>query len=162
MILHSLSTHLVGAAAVLPSRGILRVVHGTEQQLLRSSPAVFRWCRPYMTAPAPSVRKGGKQNEPEGPKEELSADELMAARLQKVKMIRDAGKEPFGYSYNPTHTAAELKVQFAELPAGEEDADSDVAMCGRVLTRRIFGKLAFFTMQVSIASRETVSSGCVT
>jgi lysyl-tRNA synthetase class II len=33
------------------------------------------------------------------------------------------------------------------LEGGEEDEASDVAVAGRIMTRRVFGSLAFFTLQ---------------
>jgi len=34
-----------------------------------------------------------------------------------------------------------------KLADGEEDESADVAVAGRIMTRRVFGKLAFFTLQ---------------
>jgi len=64
-----------------------------------------------------------------------------------VKTIRAAGVEPFAYSYSPTHTALDISRDFGHLEDGEEDESADVTVAGRILTRRIFGKLAFFTLQ---------------
>ena len=51
-------------------------------------------------------------------------------------------------SYNPTMTAAQLATEYMDkLEPGEEDAETDVAVAGRIMTRRVFGKLAFFTLQ---------------
>ncbi|KAL1495189.1 hypothetical protein AB1Y20_017060 [Prymnesium parvum] len=75
--------------------------------------------------------------------------ELIAARLGKAELLRQAGKRAFEYSYERTHTPAALVAQFAALAPGEVDDDADIAVCGRLLARRIFGKLAFFTLQDS-------------
>ena len=80
---------------------------------------------------------------------ELSVDELMAVRLEKAQQMRAAGDEPYAYSFAATHLATQLAEEFASLPAGEVDDDADVAVSGRVLTKRVFGKLAFFTLQDS-------------
>lgn len=146
IMLHSLSSHLAAAAIVNPVRGVLRTAH-IARPLQAFRPAVRVWCTPLMAAAAPPKPRGGKGGKAAEPEKELTTDELMAARLQKAQMLRDAGKEPFEYSYNPTHTAVELAEQFAELPAGEVDDEADVAVCGRILAKRVFGKLAFFTMQ---------------
>jgi len=71
----------------------------------------------------------------------------MAARIEKAEQLRADGGEPFAYAYRPTHTAAELAVQYEDLPAGQEDEQAEVAVSGRLMARRIFGKLAFFTLQ---------------
>ena len=62
-------------------------------------------------------------------------------------MIRGAGKEPYAYTYSPTHTAVELAQQFDHLEPGAEDEEADVCVAGRIMARRVFGKLAFFTIQ---------------
>ena len=47
-----------------------------------------------------------------------------------------------------THSAAALRSEYAALADGEEvEPDVPVAVAGRVMTKRVFGKLAFITMQ---------------
>ena len=148
VMLHSLSSHLL-AAAVVPARGALRAAQlaGHHPSLLPALSSSRFWCLPLMTAASPPAKKKGKA--PAEPEKELTTDELMAARLQKAQALRDAGKEPFSYSYDRTHTAMELAAEFEGLPAGAVDDEADVALCGRIMTKRNFGKLAFFTMQDS-------------
>ena len=86
---------------------------------------------------------------------ELSESELRQNRLDKVQAMRDAGVEPFAYTFAPTTTAAQLAAEYKNddeeggrlLAPGEEDADADVSVAGRIMVRRVFGKLAFFTLQ---------------
>ncbi len=73
-------------------------------------------------------------------------DEIRAARLEKVEQLKAIGMNPYAYHWESTHHAAELQEKFADLPAGEE-ADLQVAIAGRILARRVFGKLAFFNLQ---------------
>lgn len=40
-----------------------------------------------------------------------------------------------------------------KLEAGEEDESADVAVAGRIMVKRVFGKLAFFTLQVDVAGQ---------
>ncbi len=75
-----------------------------------------------------------------------SDDALKAARLQKVKELRDQGTEPYAYRYTPTDHAQDLQDRYADLEAGAEVPDH-VAVAGRIMLRRVFGKLAFFTLQ---------------
>lgn len=42
----------------------------------------------------------------------------MSVRLQ-VAQWREAGKEPYAYSFQRTHMAAQLQELHADLPAGE-------------------------------------------
>ena len=82
------------------------------------------------------------------PVEEMSEKELRYTRLAKVDAMREAGVEPYEYTYRPTHTATELAAMYkGKLEGGEEDETADVAVAGRIMTRRVFGKLAFFTLQ---------------
>jgi lysyl-tRNA synthetase class 2 len=85
----------------------------------------------------------------ESPKPDQSAstlDEIRAARLQKVQQLTEAGLNPFAYRWEKTHSAAELQTKYQDLAAGEE-LDDEVAIAGRILARRVFGKLAFFNIQ---------------
>ncbi|MEO1620119.1 MAG: lysine--tRNA ligase [Cyanobacteria bacterium J06632_3] len=71
---------------------------------------------------------------------------IRAARLQKVEDLKQAGQIPYAYSWDVTHPIADLQEKFADLEAGAED-DFAVAIAGRIMARRVFGKLAFFTVQ---------------
>ena len=80
--------------------------------------------------------------------EEMSESELRLNRLGKVEAMREIGVEPFEYTYETTHTAVQLAELYeGKLEPGEEDEEADVGVAGRVMTRRVFGKLAFFTLQ---------------
>ncbi len=76
----------------------------------------------------------------------MSEEDIRAARLEKVKQLRQLGMNPYAYHWESTHQAAQLQEKFADLPNGEE-VDFDVAVAGRIMARRVFGKLAFFTLQ---------------
>ncbi|MEL7071238.1 MAG: lysine--tRNA ligase [Cyanobacteria bacterium J06581_3] len=71
---------------------------------------------------------------------------IRAARLQKVEDLKQAGQIPYAYSWDITHPIADLQAKFAELEAGVEE-DFAVSIAGRIMARRVFGKLAFFTVQ---------------
>jgi lysyl-tRNA synthetase class 2 len=79
----------------------------------------------------------------------MSESEIRKTRLGKVQAMRDAGIQPFEYRYQPTHTAGQLQTLFeGKLNLGEEDITfGQVAVAGRIMIKRVFGKLAFFTMQ---------------
>ncbi|NJL39345.1 MAG: lysine--tRNA ligase [Leptolyngbyaceae cyanobacterium RM2_2_4] len=76
----------------------------------------------------------------------MSSEEIRAARLDKVAQLRQLGFDPYAYQWESTHHTAELQEKYADLPSGEE-VDVEVAIAGRILARRVFGKLAFFTLQ---------------
>jgi len=89
---------------------------------------------------------GGKQKkkEDEAPP---PVSELRAARLQKVSDMQAAGVNPYEYSWPVTHSAQELQDLFKDLENGTEDEEASVVVAGRIMARRVFGKLAFFTLQ---------------
>ncbi|MBD2446137.1 lysine--tRNA ligase [Nostoc sp. FACHB-152] len=76
----------------------------------------------------------------------MSEEDLRAARLEKVDQIKQLGANPYAYRWESSHHAAQLQDKFADLANGEE-VDLDVAIAGRIMARRVFGKLAFFTLQ---------------
>ena len=71
--------------------------------------------------------------------------ELRETRLEKGKALAALGQGPYGLRFQPSHRTAELQAAHADLPNGEE-RDVAVAVAGRVMTRRVMGKLAFFTL----------------
>jgi len=74
------------------------------------------------------------------------SDELRQTRIEKVEQLKQLGINPYAYRWESTHSAAQLQEKFAELSSGEEDS-IEVAIAGRIMARRVFGKLAFFTLQ---------------
>ncbi len=72
--------------------------------------------------------------------------ELRDTRLEKAEQLRQAGHNPYAYSWKSTHSAAELQKKYADLENGTE-VEVEVAIAGRIMNRRVFGKLAFFTIQ---------------
>lgn len=80
------------------------------------------------------------------PQGHSSLDEIRAARLEKIEQMKQVGVTPYAYRWESTHHAQPLQEQYKDLPNGEE-LDVIVAIAGRIMARRVFGKLAFFTLQ---------------
>ncbi|ACO70583.1 predicted protein [Micromonas commoda] len=76
-----------------------------------------------------------------------SAEEVKALRIAKVAQLRDAGAEPFAYRFDRTHTATQLQSIHKDLADGAEVEGTVEAVCGRVKARRVFGKLAFLSLE---------------
>jgi len=76
----------------------------------------------------------------------MSEEDIRAGRRLKVEQLKELGINPYAYSWECTHQAAQLQEKFADLPTGEE-VDFEVSLAGRIMTRRVMGKLAFFTLQ---------------
>ena len=80
--------------------------------------------------------------------ESMTESEIKSNRLAKVESMRDVNVEPFEYTFDASTSAAQLAADYTDkLEPGEEDEESDIAVAGRIMTRRVFGKLAFFTLQ---------------
>lgn len=75
-----------------------------------------------------------------------SIDDIRATRLQKVTQLQEVGLTPYAYKWSVSHKAAVLQATYGHLTAGEEVAET-VTIAGRIMARRVFGKLAFFTLQ---------------
>ncbi|CAM9266609.1 unnamed protein product, partial [Ectocarpus sp. 12 AP-2014] len=100
-------------------------------------------------------KKGGKAGGGKkggGAAEDTPVAELRAVRIGKAEEIRAAGGNPYAYSWDVTHSSNELQKQWEGLEAGTEDEEAEVSVAGRIMARRVFGKLAFFNMQDSEGS----------
>ena len=71
--------------------------------------------------------------------------DLRETRLEKAQALEALGQGPYGLRFEPSHRTAELQAAHADLANGQE-RDLAVAVAGRVMTRRVMGKLAFFTL----------------
>ena len=71
--------------------------------------------------------------------------DLRETRIAKAAALRKVGREPYAIGFQPTSTAAKLQLEHKDLANGQE-RDVEVCLAGRVLARRVMGKLAFFTL----------------
>ncbi len=83
---------------------------------------------------------------PDNQPHKSSLDEIRATRIEKVEQIKELGLNPYAYKWEISHHAAELQEKYIDLQAGEE-VEEQVAIAGRIVARRVFGKLAFFELQ---------------
>ncbi len=74
-----------------------------------------------------------------------SLSELRDTRLEKAKVLKSLGKGPYGLNFKSTESAVLLQEKYKELPNGSEKIEL-VSIAGRVIARRVMGKLAFFTI----------------
>jgi len=63
--------------------------------------------------------------------------------------LRSKGPDPYAYEWDKTHGASQLQDIYIDLANGEEkNSESDhVSVAGRIVARRVFGKLAFLTLR---------------
>jgi lysyl-tRNA synthetase, class II len=64
---------------------------------------------------------------------------VMRDRIEKLEVLRQRGIEPYGYRFDPTHTAASAR----ELFTGEEEETQSVRVAGRIVSFRDMGKSRF-------------------
>jgi lysyl-tRNA synthetase, class II len=72
--------------------------------------------------------------------------DLRTVRLEKANQLRELGQNPYAYRWDCSHKTAQLQTDYADLPKGET-VEVEVSIAGRIMARRVFGKLAFFTLQ---------------
>ncbi len=87
-----------------------------------------------------------KQQSPQQPEPHSTLAEIRATRLVKADKLRELGMNPYAYNWVSTHQAAALQLDYTDLASGEE-VDIPVSIAGRIIARRVMGKLAFFSIQ---------------
>ncbi len=83
---------------------------------------------------------------PDNQPNKSNLDEIRQTRIQKVGQIKDLGLNPYCYKWEITDHAQQLQEKYLDLAPGEEILD-EVSIAGRIMARRVFGKLAFFELQ---------------
>ena len=71
--------------------------------------------------------------------------ELRDTRLEKANALKELDQGPYAISFDLTHRMQALQDEHGDLEKGAE-RDVTVSVAGRVMTRRVMGKLAFFTL----------------
>ena len=73
---------------------------------------------------------------------DLSLNELLRIRREKLTNLQDAGRDPFAITrYDVTHHSAEI------LAVGDALAGKEVSVAGRMMVKRIMGKASFCKIQ---------------
>ena len=72
--------------------------------------------------------------------------EVLQARRDSLERLRAGGIEPFAWGFDPDAHAADVRERHADLPP-ETVTEDHVAVAGRVVLARRFGKLVFFTLR---------------
>ena len=82
----------------------------------------------------------------DNPQTPVIEDDPVQVRLNKRAALIAAGENPYGHIFDYTHHAAELNEAYAHLEAGETTEDA-VRVCGRIMAKRIQGKVAFLVIR---------------
>jgi lysyl-tRNA synthetase class 2 len=72
--------------------------------------------------------------------------EVLKGRRDSLERLRAKGIEPFAWGFDPDAHAADIRERHGDLPP-ETLTDDRVAVAGRVVLARRFGKLVFFTLR---------------
>ncbi len=72
--------------------------------------------------------------------------EVLKARRDSLERLRGKGIEPFAWGFDPDAHAADVRERHGDLPP-ETLTEDRVAVAGRVVLARRFGKLVFFTLR---------------
>ncbi|MCH8523866.1 MAG: lysine--tRNA ligase [Balneolales bacterium] len=78
--------------------------------------------------------------------QEQSPSELLALRKEKLNQLYELKINPFPSSFDVTAKTSVLKSEDFAIPENPE-AGERVSIAGRVMTRRVMGKAAFFNLQ---------------
>ena len=71
--------------------------------------------------------------------------EIREARLLKANSLVKKGFEPYAETFKISHSTKFLTEKFGYLDNGQ-DFNFDVALAGRILAKRVMGKIAFYTV----------------
>ena len=75
-------------------------------------------------------------------------DDPIEVRRAKREALIAAGIDPYGHSVKRSHTVGELNEKYAHLEDGESTEDA-VLIAGRVMAKRVQGKIAFLELRES-------------
>src|SRR5690606_7764766 len=78
---------------------------------------------------------------------EVHSSEQRDQRLRNLQALIARGIEPYHFSIEASHSAAELQESHGGLAAGEAVEGSHVSLAGRLVLFRMLGKLTFATLQ---------------
>lgn len=73
-------------------------------------------------------------------------DDPIEVRRAKRQALIDAGGNPYGRAFEYTHHIRAIDEAYGALPDGESTEDA-VAICGRIIAKRIQGKVSFLTLR---------------
>ncbi len=85
-----------------------------------------------------------ENNNPQAELTEKELNDQQKVRRQKMEALREQGIDPFGKGFERTHRSGELRKLYEEKTAEElEELNVEVAIAGRIMSKRRMGKLGF-------------------
>ena len=83
--------------------------------------------------------------------------EVLLARRQSLERLRAKGIEPYAWGFDPDAHAADVRERHGDLPP-ETVTEDRVAVAGRIVLARRFGRLVFFTLRDRTGDLQLVCS----
>lgn len=99
--------------------------------------------KPAATKPAakkPAAKKAKKEEVKVSPREERTV------RMAKADKFREKGVNPYAYTWNVKDSCTKLQEAHKGLGNGEVAEGASTSIAGRIMAKRVFGKLAFYTL----------------
>lgn len=79
---------------------------------------------------------------------EVKLTEQEQIRRDKLKEFKALGVDPFGHAFKRSHTNKEVIEKYGKFDKAElEEKNADVVVAGRIMRKRLQGKVAFLTLQ---------------
>eukprot|EP00802_Teleaulax_amphioxeia_P003924 Tamp_03927.p1 GENE.Tamp_03927~~Tamp_03927.p1 ORF type:complete len:668 (-),score=221.33 Tamp_03927:1502-3454(-) len=100
--------------------------------------------KPAAKKPAAKKPAAGKKGKAEEPK--VSPREERSVRIAKADKFREKGVNPYAYTWDVTDSCTALQEAHKGLGNGEVAEGATTSIAGRVMGKRVFGKLAFYTL----------------
>jgi lysyl-tRNA synthetase class 2 len=76
--------------------------------------------------------------------QQVSLNDQMIKRREKMTELREAGIDPFGHRFDRTHMASELHALYDDVSGEDLEAQAnEVTIAGRMMTKRRSGKISF-------------------
>ena len=79
-------------------------------------------------------------------KQQVVEDDPVEVRKAKRAALIAAGEDPYGHAFEYSHHVTDLDAAYASLEDGASTDDS-VAVAGRIMSKRVQGKCAFFGLR---------------
>ena len=77
--------------------------------------------------------------------EQIIEDDPIEVRRAKREALIAEGKDPYGHAFKYTHHIADLDAKYQDLADGANTED-EVAIAGRIMAKRVQGKIIFFEL----------------
>jgi len=121
----------------------IQLLKDLKAQLPSAEPPKPAKKKPEKKKPAaPQAKKSGKKAKAP----ELSPREERVVREGKAEKLREKGKNPYQYTWEISHSTTELQDLYKGLENGQVAEDAKVSVAGRIMNKRVFGKLAFYSL----------------